>query len=122
MPSDGNFHTQSFPRTKPIAQPGLVGGSFSMPGFEGHRSGALTTSGVPLKETSLREETLDTSKLSPASLTAKSWEMVNRSTPPRAAATRPTASYGPSWLMVDVNSAAAAPPDALHPGLSKIEE
>lgn len=125
LPADGNFQMQPLPRSLPRYTPGFVAAPPTFPQLAEPVAGQLTRTGVAHKQPGLRQMSIDPTLLPPPTITAgevsfpirSAPEHSTRLAPGRDALVRPRASYGPHWLMVEVENTPATPRSAKQPGL-----
>ena len=123
MPSHGNFQQQPLDRSKPMYMPSFAA-PITVPQIMQPSAGQLTRTGTAHKEFGLRQTTIDPTLRTPATTTAGEAQAAIRTAPERSTrlapgrdAERPRPSYGPQWLMVEVENIPATPKSALQPGL-----
>lgn len=122
---DGNFQAQPLDTTHPVYIRSFAAPP-TMPQIEHPSAGQLTRTGTAHKQFGLRELSIDPSAHTPATITAGEARLPIRSAPERSTrlspgrdAVRRPASYGPHWLMVEVENLPATPHSAKQPGLEK---
>jgi hypothetical protein len=121
----GNFQAQPLNTTHEHYLPSFSA-ALETPQFEHPSAGQSTMTGTAHKTFGLRQMSLDPSVWTTPTITAGSVAAPIRSAPERATRLapgrdqqQPLPSYGPQWLMVEVENLPASPHSAEHPALQK---
>lgn len=125
MPGDGNFQAQPLDRAKPRYVPSF-NATIEAPSFEHPSAGQSTMTGTGHKQFGLRQMSIDPAARTPATITAGEARFAPRAAQERASRLAPgrdstvvRPSYGPQWLMVEVENLPATPKEGFQPGLQK---